>query len=83
MIYYNLYKEDDCFTDILNDKNIMKHVSFKLKYTNGLILSFDSVPDSVLGYFLIKYGEHLKPMCNDYSPIPNTDYIPIKKISIF
>lgn len=83
MKYYFFYAENNNFNDVLNDKIIKKHLSTRIAYYQYLILGFDeSIPESILAYMFVKYGEQIKPTTNiipDRKPIPNKDYKPDKK----
>lgn len=81
MKYYNFYRESNDFTDILNDPNIKTVVKFKMQYSNNLVLGFGYIPDDkLLAYVVLKYGDDIKNLHDfNYTPIPNKDYIPIRK----
>ena len=40
----------------------------------------DKADDSTIGYMVLKYGEDItNPIHKDYTPVPNVDYVPIRK----
>jgi len=83
MKYYYLHKEDDDFTEVLEDPIVKKIISTKISWLNHLILGFtDDTEDSSISYFVIKFGEYIIPsesIIPDRAPIPNVDYRQDKK----
>jgi hypothetical protein len=80
--YYIFYREDDNFTDILNDKNIKKCFHYKLKWNQYLILGTESISDEIQSYLVLKYGDDMKDksyIFPDRKPIPFVDYEPDRK----
>jgi hypothetical protein len=78
MKYYTFYREMNDFTDILSDTNIKSNICTKIMWCNHLLIGFNrDVPESVLGYIVLKYGDEMTKLANkDYAPKPGVDYIP-------
>jgi len=78
MKYYTFYREIDDFTDILSDTNIKNNICTKIQWCNHLLIGLKSdVPESVLGYIVLKYGDEMTKLTNkDYAPKPGVDYTP-------
>ena len=78
MIYYTFKRESNDFSDILKDSVIKREIDFQLSWHKYILLGFrDDVPQKLLGYIVIKYGdEFTNPFEFDYSPVENVDYIP-------
>lgn len=83
MKYFVFRRESNKFQDILNDVSIKKHYKTKMTFNNHLILGFnDEGVEKTTSYILLKYGEDMidfDKLVPDRSPIPGTDYVPIKK----
>ena len=81
MKHYTFYREDNKFDDILNDKTIKSNVCTKISWNMHLILGFKyGIDDSILGYIVLKYGDDiLNNVVKDHTPIPNVDYLPIRR----
>lgn len=60
MNYYIFKKEDNDFSELLNDKELKPLFIFKLKYDQHIILgSYDKVESILESYITLKYGELL------------------------
>jgi hypothetical protein len=71
MIYYTFKRESNNFTDILKDSSLKKEIDFQLSWNKHILLGFrDDVPQKILGYIVIKYGEEIvNPFEFNYLPI--------------
>ena len=73
------YRENNKFDDILNDNVLKKHFSKKIGWYQHLTIDVHDEDDKgILTYINIKYGESIKELTKDYSPIMYVDYVPIK-----
>lgn len=81
MKFYTFKRVSDEFADILKDPAIKKHAATKIAWSNHLMIGMRyDVPDSVLAYIVLKYGEDLSnPINKDFTPIPGKDYMPKKE----
>jgi hypothetical protein len=83
MKYYTFYRESNKFDDILADANIKKFIREKIRWLNYLKIGIDEYEkgtDKVFFYITLKYGDEIRTqLTKDYRPIPNVDYIPIRK----
>lgn len=80
MKYITFYRESDNFDDILNDMNIKKYVQEKIKWLNYLRIGVSDNKETLFSYITLKYGDEMRSkLTEDYSPIPNVDYTPIRK----
>jgi hypothetical protein len=82
MKYIILNREDDNFSDILKDKNIKKYFDLKIKYHKNLILGCENLPEDIVSYIMLKYGDDIKDKNNyfiDRNPKPFIDYMPDSK----
>jgi hypothetical protein len=78
------HRESNDFTDILTDVTLKKHIKTKVHFLGHLIIGFSDNDDAdkIIAYAMIKFGDdaidfhHIIP---DRSPIPNKDYVPIRK----
>jgi hypothetical protein len=77
------YFKRECknFDDITKDKNIRKHIDYKLSWANHLILAFDDFKkvESLFSYITLKYGDYLingTDLIPDRKPVMYRDYIP-------
>jgi hypothetical protein len=78
MNYYNFYRESNKFDDILNDSSIKKHIIERTTWTSFLRICVND-DDKLKSYITLKYGDEMRSnLTEDYSPIPNKDYIPIR-----
>lgn len=78
MKYYIFYREDNNFSGILNDNNIKKLFSLKIKYHMHLILGGSEIPKDLQSYIVLKYGDDLQNKKNifiDRKPIISKDYV--------
>ena len=79
MKHVTFYRNNNDFTDILNDSILKKAVDEKITFKNYLILGITD-DDKIFSYITLKYGESIRTnIVKDYSPIANVDYIPIRK----
>jgi hypothetical protein len=83
MKYYTFYRESNKFDDILNDINIKKVISHKIRWGDYLMIGIDEYKkdiDKIFSYITLKYGDEIRTtLTKDYRPIPNVDYIPIRR----
>jgi hypothetical protein len=80
MKYIIFYRESNNFDDILNDINLKKHVHEKIRWDTYLRIGLKNDKSTLFSYITLKYGDEMRnSLSNDYSPIPNVDYIPVKK----
>jgi hypothetical protein len=83
MKYYTFYRESNNFDDILNDVNLKKNVDETVRWDNHLLIGINEYIkdiDKIYSYVTLKYGDDMRNnLTKDYSPIPNVDYIPIRK----
>lgn len=80
MSYTVFKRESNNFTDILTDPVIKKSIRMKMKFTGYLILEL--ADDKSVSYMMLKYGDDAISMSHiipDRTPIPNKDYVPIRK----
>lgn len=83
MNYYQFYRENNKFDDILEDPNIKRKIYTKITWARHMLLGLDDREPSFFSYLEIKYGDSLcNSLTKDYSPIPNVDYMPIRKKSV-
>jgi hypothetical protein len=82
MLFY-FKKEDNDFSEILEDPSIKPQIRVKIKLYQHLILSLYQDTDTKLqSYIILKFGELLTKMTEkDYTPIPNVDYRPKKPVT--
>ena len=79
MKHVTFYRNSNDFTDILNDGILKKAVDEKITFKNYLILGITD-DDKIFSYITLKYGESIRTnIVKDHSPVPNVDYIPIRK----
>lgn len=80
MKFYQFYREEDNFDDILQDITLKKKIYTKIRWSQHLLIGINDSDESVFSYVEIKYGDSLRnSLTKDYSPIPNVDYLPIRK----
>ena len=83
MNYYIFKKEDNDFSEMLNDKTLNPLLKFKMKFSQHLILgSYDDIDDQLSSYITLKYGDMMVnkfDMFIDYSPKMHVDYRPDPK----
>jgi hypothetical protein len=79
MKYFNFYRESNDFTDILNDITLKKKISEAISWSNYLRIGMLD-DDRIASYVTLKYGDEMRSnLTEDYSPIPNIDYIPVRR----
>ena len=79
MKYFNFYRESNNFTDILNDITLKKKILEVITWLNYLRIGIND-DDRISSYVTLKYGDEMRNnLTEDYSPIPNIDYTPIRK----
>lgn len=77
---FTFYRESNNFDDILTDVALKKKIHFKLRWSNHLEIGINTFKDEgLITYIELKYGESITRLTKDYSPIPNIDYIPIRR----
>lgn len=83
MKYYIFKKEDNDFSEMLNDKTLKPLLGFKMKFSQHLILgSYDDVNETLSSYITLKYGDMMvskTDMFIDNKPKMHVDYIPDPK----
>jgi hypothetical protein len=83
MKYFTFYRESNNFDDILNDVNIKKLIRTKLTWHNHMMIGINKYKkdvEKIFSYITLKYGDEMRTnLTKDYSPIPNVDYIPIRR----
>lgn len=80
MKHFTFFRESNKFDDILNDTTLKKHIHLKLQWYQYLTIGCEEISDSEVGYLTLKFGDDLRKLTDkDYTPIPNVDYIPIKR----
>lgn len=78
MKYITFYRESNVFDDIVKDINLKKSIYEKTQWDNYLTIGVKD-DDKLFSYITLKYGDDIRNnFVKDYSPIPYTDYIPIK-----
>jgi hypothetical protein len=76
-IYFN--RDSNNFDDILKDPNLKRKVIEKTQWLNHLMIALDE-EDETITYINLKYGDSiLSELVKDRSPIPNIDYISVRK----
>lgn len=86
MKYYTFYRENNDFTDILNDPIIKKIVDEKICWSQHLVIGMQDTEKNNQSFSLItlKYGEDMiQDVIKDFSPVPGIDYVPKKDASTF
>jgi hypothetical protein len=86
MKYYTFYRENNDFTDILDDPIVKKIVDEKIRWYQHLVIGMQESEKNNQSFSLItlKYGEDMKQdVVRDFSPVPGIDYIPKKDASKF
>ena len=82
MKLYIFFKEDNDFSDILDDNNLKKLFRFKISWSQHLMLGSNETTDELNSYIVLKYGESLlneRHLFKDRTPQPNIDYIVKRK----
>ncbi len=77
-------RENSNFDDILKDLTLKKQYKTKIEYRENLILGFPENDEfgKTLSYIMLKYGDDMKDFHSivpDRTPIPNIDYVPVRK----
>jgi hypothetical protein len=79
MKYFTFRRESNNFDDILNDVSFKKHIDDIITWDEHLRIGMQE-NDKISSYITLKYGdEMITKLTADYSPVPNIDYIPIRK----
>jgi hypothetical protein len=80
MKYYNFYRENNNFTDILSDVNVKKYVDTKIHWYQHLVIGIASKDnDKTFSYITLMYGEDMvNELSKDYTPVAGVDYVPKK-----
>lgn len=84
MKHYTFYREDNNFTDILNDISIKKLIDEKIRWYQWLTIGIADTTKNSQSFSLLtlKYGDDMKQdFIKDFSPVPGVDYIPKKDAS--
>lgn len=80
MKYITFYRESNNFDDILKDINLKKHIHEKIKWLNYLRIGVSEGKETLVSYITLKYGDEMRTkLTEDYSPVPNIDYTPVRK----
>lgn len=84
MKYLTFHREDNKFTDILEDKAVRKSAKTKLQFANHLIIGLEENSDDgkTLSYIMLKYGDNiidLGSIIPDRSPVMDKDYFPSRR----
>lgn len=84
MKYYTFKRESNKFDDILTDPSLKKLIYTKITWSQHLLIGLDEFStkefDKLASYIVLKYGDDIcTQITKDYAPIPNVDYIPIRK----
>jgi len=85
MKFLAFYRESNKFDDIIKDPSVKQHYKTKIQYKNNLILGFpdeEKETSKIISYIVLKYGDDMKDFhkeVTDRTPIPNVDYIPIRR----
>lgn len=81
MKYFKFYRESNNFDDILKDKNIKQYVDEVTTWKYHCIIGIaEHLVDKIASYIILKYGDEMRDsFTKDYSPIPNVDYIPVRR----
>lgn len=83
MKYYIFKREDDDFSEMLNDSTLKPLLEFKIKFEKHLILGSDySIDDKLSSYITLKYGDMIISNTNifiDLKPKMHIDYTPDRK----
>ena len=83
MKYFTFYRESNNFDDILNDINLKKLITTKLRWENYLMIGinkFKKDAEKTFSYITLKYGDEMRTnLTKDHRPIPNLDYTPIRR----
>lgn len=85
MKYYNFRRENNNFTDILQDATIKKVVDVKIQWYQHLVIGIRSEGNErAFSYITLMFGEDMvNELSKDYTPVPGVDYMPKKDKSRF
>ena len=79
MKHITFFRENNDFSDILTDTNLKKYIDEKVQWKNHLIIGIVA-DDKVFSYITLKYGESIRTsLVKSFNPIPNVDYIPVRR----
>lgn len=82
MKYYTFNRESNNFDDILKDPVLKRKMPIKIKWDEHLMVGISEKEEQLLGYLILKYSDDMcNPIEKDYTPIPNVDYVPERKIN--
>ena len=80
MNYFIFRKEDNDFSEILNDKTLKPLHNFQIKFSKHIILGcYADIDDGLSSYITLKYGDMMvnkSDMFIDYAPKMHVDYSP-------
>ena len=82
MKYYTFYRESNNFDDILKDPILKKSIDEVIRWYQHLIIGLHETEknNQNSSYITLKYGDEMRTkLTEDYSPIPDIDYLPIRK----
>ena len=69
-------RQDNNFSDILNDPSLKNIFKTQLSWDKHILLySEDNIDPEVVSYILLKYGDDIFNI-TDFSPVPYVDYQP-------
>ena len=86
MKHYTFYREDNNFTDILNDVSIKKLIDEKIRWYQWLTIGIADTTKNSQSFSLLtlKYGEDMvSSVCKDFTPVAGVDYVPKKDKKLF
>jgi hypothetical protein len=84
MKYYTFYRENNDFTDILNDPILKKSIDTKLSWYQHLTIGVNDGTEQTQSLITLKYGDEMvNDLIKDFSPKPGVDYVPKKDPSTF
>ncbi len=78
MKFYNFYRENNDFTDILSDATVKKKVDTKIQWYQHLIIGIrEKDNDKTFSYITLMYGEDMvTSLSKDFTPVAGVDYMP-------
>ena len=81
MKYFTFGRSHNNFTDILTDPSVKKVIDEVVTWHNHLMIGMQDVNEGTFSYITLKYGDDIvTDLTPDYSPIPNKDYTPTRKL---
>ena len=85
MKYFTFCKENNDFSDILNDPAIKKVIDLKIMWYQHLIIGIQEYKNErTFSYITIKHGDEMvTELIKDFSPIAGIDYHPKKDVKQF